>query len=221
MESILYYLLSAAAVLIVLTIHEVSHGFIAYRLGDPTARFMGRLSLNPIKHIDPIGAVCMVLFHFGWAKPVPINTRFFKNPKRDMALVAMAGPLSNFVVSFLTVPLYLLLALAYEQMFLAGAASVLLLFVRILYTFLLLVHQISLGLGLFNLIPIPPLDGSRILFAFLPDRYYFGVMRYERQIALCLSIALLLGARFGFLSVFGGFISNSMESVWRLIPAFR
>lgn len=221
MDTILYYLLSAAAVLIVLTIHEVSHGFIAYRLGDPTARFMGRLSLNPLRHIDPIGAVCMVLFHFGWAKPVPINTRFFRNPKRDMALVALAGPLSNFLVSFLAIPFYLLVALLYEEMVLAGAVGVLLLLVRILYTFLFLVHQISLGLGLFNLIPIPPLDGSRILFAFLPDRYYYGIMRYERHLALALSIALLLGARFGFLSVLGGFLSDSMESVWRLIPLFH
>ena len=116
MDSIIYYLLSAAAVLIILTIHEVSHGYVAYRLGDPTARFMGRLSLNPMKHIDPIGAICMVLFHFGWAKPVPINTRFFRNPKRDMALTALAGPLSNFLLAFFVLPIYLLLELAYYHL---------------------------------------------------------------------------------------------------------
>jgi len=218
MDYIIYYLLSAAAVLLVLSIHEVSHGFVANRLGDPTARLVGRLSLNPIRHIDPIGAVCMVLFHFGWAKPVPINTRFFKNPKRDMAFTALAGPLSNFLISFLVIPLYLLLELLASSLGIMGVPLYLL---SIPYTFLLLVHQISLGLGLFNLIPIPPLDGSRVLFAFLPDRYYYKIMLYERQIALGLTIALLLGARFGFLTTLSNFLSGSMESVWRLIPAFR
>lgn len=221
MENILYYLIAVPAILIVLTIHEVSHGYVAYRLGDPTARIMGRLSLNPLKHIDPIGAVCMLLFHFGWAKPVPIDTRFFRKPKRDMAYTALAGPLSNFVIAFLAVPLYLLLELVYSHLYMAGVPSVLLLFMQCIYTFLLLLHQISLGLGLFNLIPIPPLDGSRILFAFLPDRYYFRVMHYERYIALGLSLMLLLGFRFGFLSSVSSWVSGGMETVWKLIPAFR
>ena len=221
MDTIVYYLLSAVAVLLVLTVHEVSHGYTAFRLGDPTARIMGRLSLNPLKHIDPIGAVCMVIFHFGWARPVPIDMRYFRNPKRDMAITAVAGPLSNFLLSFAAVPLYLLLELVYPQLVMANVPSILLWLIRCVYTFFILVHQISLGLGLFNLIPIPPLDGSRVLFAFLPDHYYYRVMYYERYIALGLSLLLLLGFRFGFLGSLSEWLSNAMESIWRLIPAFR
>ena len=100
LENIPYYLLSALAALIVLSIHEFSHGYAAYKLGDPTAKLMGRLSLNPIKHLDPIGAIMMVIFHIGWAKPVPINAANFKKPKRDFAISALAGPLSNMILAF-------------------------------------------------------------------------------------------------------------------------
>ena len=102
MKDLLYYLLSAIAALISLTIHEYSHGYAAYKLGDPTAKALGRLSLNPIKHLDPVGAVCMLIFHFGWAKPVPINMRNFKNPRRDFAITALAGPLANLVMAFIS-----------------------------------------------------------------------------------------------------------------------
>ena len=107
-DDLIYYVLSALAVLIILTIHEYSHGYMAYKLGDNTAKSYGRLTLNPIKHLDPVGALCLVFFHFGWAKPVPINPRNFKNPKRDFALVALAGPLSNLIFAFLSALLYLL-----------------------------------------------------------------------------------------------------------------
>ena len=100
LERISLYLLSIPAVIIALIFHEIAHGFVAYKLGDPTARAMGRLSLNPLKHLDPIGTLCMIFFRFGWAKPVPINTRFFKNPRRDMAITALAGPLTNFLIAF-------------------------------------------------------------------------------------------------------------------------
>ena len=220
-EQLIPYLFSFVAALIALTVHEYCHGYAAYKLGDNTARNLGRLSLNPLHHLDLFGVLCMVLFHFGWAKPVPINTRFFKNPKRDMAFTALAGPLSNFILSFLTIPVYLLIWKAHAAVLASSASTFLLILLAFLFQFFVLVHQISLGLGLFNLIPIPPLDGSRILFAFLPDRYYYKVMMYERQISLILLLALLFGARFGFLSTVGNFISESMANVWQLIPIFR
>ena len=102
MNQMVYYVLSALAVLLILTLHEYAHALTAYKLGDPTAKNMGRLTLNPIKHLDPFGAICMIFFHFGWAKPVPINARYFKNPKRDFALTARAGPLSNMFFAFIS-----------------------------------------------------------------------------------------------------------------------
>lgn len=214
------YLLSIPVVLLVLTVHEVAHGYMAYRLGDPTAKIMGRLSLNPLKHLDPIGAICMVVFHFGWARPVPINTRYFKKPKRDMALTALAGPLSNFILAFFAVPLYLFLYRSTYALETGGASPFFVTFMSYVTVIFLLLHQISLGLGLFNLIPIPPLDGSRILFAFLPDRFYFSVMRYERYISFGLMALLFLGFRFGFLDTVLSLLSGGMERVWRLIPIF-
>ena len=108
MDTTVFYALSALVSLLALTVHEFSHGFAAYKLGDPTAKYMGRLTLNPMKHLDPIGALCMVVFRFGWAKPVPINPNYFKKPKRDFAITALAGPLSNILFSFLSAFLYLL-----------------------------------------------------------------------------------------------------------------
>ena len=113
MNRIAQYLITIPAVLLVIIFHELAHGVAAYKLGDPTAKRMGRLSLNPLKHLDPIGAVCMVLFHFGWAKPVPVDMRYFRDPKRDMAITALAGPLCNLICAFLAVPLYLLLEKRY------------------------------------------------------------------------------------------------------------
>ena len=221
MNTIARYLITVPAVLLVIMLHELSHGFVSYKLGDPTAKRMGRLTLNPLKHLDPIGAVCMVLFHFGWAKPVPVDMRYFRNPKRDMALTALAGPLCNLICAFLAVPLYLFLERAYISTAIQndgrGFAVALLLS---LFYFVYYFHAVSLGLCLFNLIPLPPLDGSRILFAFLPPRYYYSLMRYERMIALALMLFLLTGANFGFLDRFASSIANGMESVWKLLPIF-
>ncbi len=215
-------LLTLPAVLLALMAHELSHGFMAYKLGDPTAKMMGRLSLNPLKHLDPIGTVCMVLFRFGWARPVPINARYFRNPRRDTALTALAGPIANLCLAFLAVPCYLgLYGLYYSVATGPSASAFLLRIIEYFYYFFVLLHQVNVGLALFNLIPIPPLDGSRILLSFLPTRYYFAFMRYERMIALALMIFLLLGNRFGFLSIFASYFSVGMEAVWKLIPIFR
>lgn len=191
MDNLIYYILSALAVLIILTVHEYSHGYAAYKLGDNTARNMGRLTLNPIKHLDPAGALCMILFHFGWAKPVPINPRNFKNPKRDFAITALAGPLSNLLLAFFSAFLYILLGatlkdVTFQSNFVYSLASNSLLFI---YLF----HIINIGIVIFNLIPIPPLDGSRILNVILPPKVYFGIMKYEQKIYWGLVCWLIFG----------------------------
>lgn len=191
MDRIVYYVFVALASLIALTVHEFSHGYIAYRLGDPTARAMGRLSLNPIKHLDPIGAICMIVFRFGWARPVPIDPRYFKRPKRDFALCALAGPLSNLILAVLIGFLYSLLLSVFGGIQFTNAFLFEL--CQNLLNFLFIFHYVNLGLTVFNLIPVPPLDGSRILNIILPDRIYFRIMRYERKIYLGLIIWLLVG----------------------------
>ena len=168
--SLLSMVTRLAAVLLCLTVHETCHGLAAYALGDPTARREHRLSLNPLRHIDWFGLLMMFVAGFGWAKPVPVNPNYFKKPKQGMALTALAGPVSNFLLALLT----LLAARIFCDVAAYSEANQ-----RIL-DFLLMVALLSIGLGLFNLLPIPPLDGSKVLFAVLPDRAYNQLMRYER-----------------------------------------
>jgi Zn-dependent protease len=146
MENLVQIVLSALAVLLILTIHEYAHAYAAYKLGDNTAKNLGRLSLNPLKHLDPFGALCMILFHFGWAKPVPINARNFKNPKRDFAITALAGPLSNMVFAFLSAFFILLIRSQYSVVVEKNAFTTQL--ILNLYTFLVIFHQINIGIGL-------------------------------------------------------------------------
>ena len=171
---------SLAVIFLTLPIHEFSHAFVASKLGDPTPKFQGRLTLNPFAHIDYIGALCIILFGFGWAKPVQINARYFKSPKWGMALSALAGPLSNIVVAFISLIIYNAVALL--------PYSILKLTLLLFFAYL---AQINVYLAVFNLIPIPPLDGSRVLFSILPQKYYFAVMRYERFIYIALLVLLL------------------------------
>ena len=166
--SLLSMVTRLAAVLLCLTVHESCHGLAAYALGDPTARREHRLSLNPLRHIDWFGLLMM--FVAGWAKPVPVNPNYFKKPKQGMALTALAGPVSNFLLALLM----LLAARIFCDVAAYSEANQ-----RIL-DFLLMVALLSIGLGLFNLLPIPPLDGSKVLFAVLPDGAYNQLMRYER-----------------------------------------
>jgi Zn-dependent protease len=165
-------LLSALAALLCLTVHEVSHGYVAYKLGDPTAYNLGRLSLNPIKHLDPLGTISLILFRFGWAKPVPVNSRYFKKPKRDFALVALGGPVSNMIMAFLAIPILFGLQILFAPTLYSQdpevTGSVWYNFCNNSIIFLSIFHYMNIGLAIFNLIPIPPLDGSRLLSAFLP-----------------------------------------------------
>lgn len=170
MEKYLDYLYIIPAALIAIICHELAHGLISYMLGDPTPKEQGRLSLNPKKHLDIMGTLCLIFLGFGWAKPVQVNPRYYKNPKWGMALVALGGPLINFVLAFLSG--FIVVIISYY-------APYIMIF-DILYIFFWYLMVINVGLGLFNLIPIPPLDGSKIIGAILPDNAYNQYMKYQR-----------------------------------------
>ena len=161
-------------VLFSLSVHEFSHGMVAYRLGDPTAYHAGRLTLNPLSHLDPVGTLMLFLVHFGWAKPVPVDPRFFKNPRRDMLWVALAGPASNMVLAIIS-------GLIIRAMNANVGLTLSLPFSSQLVTMVYLSLQINLALAVFNLLPIPPLDGSKILGGLLPpeyDQFLYNLERY-------------------------------------------
>ena len=205
-QYIITLLLRLPIVLLMLSVHETAHGYVAYKLGDPTARNLGRLTLNPIKHLDPLGFISMILFGIGWANPVPINTRNFKNPRRDMALSGAAGPVSNLL---LAVVFAILLKISYtflSPMTFTNETS--LLIANLFLQFLIIGIQINITFAVFNLIPVPPFDGSRIFYVFLPPKYYFGVMKYERTIGIVLLALLFLGVLDPVLNFFTGNITN-------------
>ena len=169
---------------IAITVHEYAHGWVAHKLGDPTAKAMGRLTLNPLAHLDPLGALMMVFCGFGWAKPVPVHPYYFDDPKKDMVLVAFAGPASNLIVAFISATIYHL-ALKFLPMDLW--------FVTDFFYYCIIRNVIFAA---FNLIPFPPLDGSKILFSVLPNHAYNTLLTYERYgtiILLLLSFTGLLG----------------------------
>lgn len=168
----LQMLMSVIPALICITLHELSHGFVAYKLGDNTAKNAGRLTLNPIKHIDIMGLLMMIAFKFGWAKPVPVDMRNFKNPKRDMAICALAGPVSNVIICCVFMMIF---GLCYKPLYLNNteiAKSLM----QMIYT----TAYLSLALAIFNIIPIPPLDGSKVLFSLMSSESYYKLMRYEK-----------------------------------------
>lgn len=191
-------LVSIPAVIIAITFHEFAHGFVAYKLGDPSAKLSGRLNLNPASHFDLIGSLALLLFGFGWAKPVPFNPSYFKNQKRDTALVALAGPVANLALAFVAYLVAILFIKFFGRLSAVGTTSLvgngfMSVIVGILLDMLFAVVSLNVGLMLFNLIPIPPLDGSKILISVLPYRAHNFVLNYERYGAIILIFVLFSG----------------------------
>jgi Zn-dependent protease len=184
-QTLLDLAITAAAALLCITFHETCHGLAALWLGDPTAKRAKRLSLNPLRHVDWMGLVMLALVKFGWAKPVPVDPRYFKHPKLGMALTALAGPAGNVLLAWLGLVGYYAAAAAYVL----TASSV----HTAIAQFCVTLAIVSAGLAIFNLFPVPPLDGSKVLFSVLPDKTYFSLMRYERYGALLLIALLLTG----------------------------
>ena len=176
-------LLSIIPALVCITLHELAHGYVAYRLGDDTAKRAGRLTLNPLKHIDIMGLAMMVIFKFGWAKPVPVNMWKFKNPKKGMAITAAAGPLSNIIIAVICLFIYGVLLGFGPRIGKVGSYFV---------EMLLITAYLSTALAIFNIIPIPPLDGSKVLYSFVSDRTYTKLMYYERYGMIILVVAVVL-----------------------------
>ncbi len=197
---LLSLLLGVIPSLLCITLHELSHGFVAWKLGDPTAKDAGRLTLNPLKHLDPMGLVMMLAFHVGWARPVPVNMSRFENPKRGMALTALAGPASNVLIAAFFLFLY---GLCYIPLKKSAVGEYFLQMIQ-------LTSVISIGLAVFNLLPIPPLDGSKILFSFLSDGSYRFLLRYERYVSLLLFALVWAG-------VLGKPLSAAIDGVYELL----
>ncbi len=174
--NIVEWIVKIPVLLFAITIHEYGHGKAALSLGDPTAKEQGRLTLNPLSHLDPIGAICLFLFNFGWAKPVPVDTRYFQNPRRDVILMAMSGPVSNLAAAMIAGLFIRYFLLPWE------------IYQKVLIYLILM----NVGLGLFNLIPIPPLDGSHILENLLPNRASLVYRKFRRYGAFILIGVVLL-----------------------------
>lgn len=217
-EIIISLLLTIPVILIALSTHEAAHGYLAYKMGDRTAYNLGRVTLNPIKHLDPMGSLCMLVFGYGWAKPVPINARNFKNPKKGMAFTAIAGPISNIILGVIGALMCAIVQFLYAYFifdiisneFLSNVMST-------LFTFFYLFGYMNFTLAVFNLIPVPPFDGSRFFSLFLPDRLYFSIMRYERYILFAVLIAMFACSRLFDFSPFGWVADKLFDLVYNPI----
>ena len=203
-EAIISLLLMIPVILISLSTHEAAHGYIAYKMGDPTAYNLGRVTLNPLKHIDPMGSLCMLIFGYGWAKPVPINARYFRKPKYGMAFTAIAGPISNILIGiigaiFYSVTLFLFSVFAADILTNEMLTNIL----SVLLNFFYYLGFMNFVLAVFNLIPIPPFDGSRFFSLFLPEKIYFSMMKYERYIMIGILLFMIVCSRLFNFSPFG------------------
>ena len=192
------FLLTLPGLLVAIIIHEVSHGYVAYLLGDDTAKKSGRLSLNPLKHIDLVGFICLLVFKFGWAKPVPINSLNFKNRKRDTILVSLAGPFSNF-----------LMAIIVGFIISSGIITN-----NILFNVLIIMLWYNIMLGVFNLLPFPPLDGSKVIASLLPVKYEYFFYKYEKYLYFILIILIVTNT---IDKILGPFIDFSLNMLIKII----
>ncbi len=208
--AIIRLLLTIPVIILALSCHEAAHGWMAYKMGDRTAYNLGRVTLNPIKHLDPLGTLMMLVIGYGWAKPVPINTRYFKNPKKGMALTALAGPMSNLILGIIGSMLYMLTNRIMLANIVAISGNALLENIfTVLQLFFLYFGYMNLALMVFNLIPLPPFDGSRIFSVFLPAKAYFAIMQYERYILYAvLGVSFALSYFFNFSPV--SFVANEL-----------
>lgn len=201
------------SLVLAIPIHELAHGWVSDKLGDHTAREMGRLTLNPIRHIDPFGFLAMIFIGVGWAKPVPVNPNFYKNRKLGMAATAFAGPLANLLLALVTVVIYRIFGNACIVWLASQGAGEWPYWMEAVQWVLYFFALINITLALFNLIPIPPLDGSRILGLVLPERLYFGIMRYERYILFGLLAVMFLLPRITNFSPISWLLGDATDAV--------
>ena len=203
-------LFTAPVILLAIVCHECAHGWVSYKLGDPTAKNTGRLSLNPLKHLDPLGALCMLFFHIGWANPVPINPWYYKDRKKGIIYVSLAGPITNFVIAFLS-----LLIEGFLMRFGSDTSTVIWVLCQLCYYSAV----VNVGLGLFNLIPIPPLDGSKILGELWnkANRFYWQYQNYWRWILI---LCVITGVLSKPLSLLNSAVISGMWSIVKLILVF-
>ncbi|MGN1329318.1 MAG: site-2 protease family protein [Eubacterium sp.] len=205
LEAIIAILSRCFVVFCCLPIHELAHGWVAYKLGDNTAKNQGRLSFNPFAHLNPIGTLMIFLFGIGYANPVPVNPNNFKNPKKGMAITSLAGPVSNLIMGFFSVFVYYAIASFYNGSTVMYA---------VMY-FFYFAASVNVTLAVFNLLPIPPLDGAKILGAVLPDRTYFKYMQYERYVMIALFVLLFVGV----LDTPIAWLSSFMMKIISIIPS--
>ena len=200
MDFLVQKLFSVPILIISLTLHEISHGLASYMLGDKTAKYNGRLSLNPLKHIDWFGFLMLLVAGIGWAKPVPVNMHGFKDPKKGMAITALAGPLMNILLVFVSLVLY--------------AFGILFNWNEYIMVFLFISARYNAVLAMFNLLPIPPLDGSKVLFAFLPQKHYFKLMAYEQYGMILILILAFTNMSSKIISVG---VDNLINKLWHIV----